>query len=83
MKKAAATSRTYEISRLDKNGTYDSDVFNSIMTNQTTSSTLAFLNEAEKTQVQEMYQRVNVKQGNIKFKTFWRQLRDCFAEFEI
>ena len=52
------------------------------MANQTTSSTLAFLNEAEKTRVQEMYQMVKRKQGNIKFDDFWRQLHDCFYEGE-
>ena len=35
------------------------------MANQTTSKTLDFLNEAEKTRLQEMYQMVNSKQGNM------------------
>ena len=53
-----------------------------VMANQTTSSTLACINEAEKIRVQEMYQLVNRKQGNIKFDVFWRQLlvRGCFDE---
>ena len=71
MEKTEATSRTYDqISKRAKKGTYNSDVINSIMANQTASST-AFLNEAEKTRVQEMYQMVNSKQGNIKFNAFW------------
>ena len=81
-KQAEATLRTYEISKRVKKGTKDSDVINSIMANQTTSSTLAFLNKAQTIRVQEMYQMVNRKQGNIKFDAFWRQLRDCFDKSE-
>ena len=49
-----------------------------MMANQTTASILlAFLNEAEKTRLQELFQRMNTNQGHITFDAFWRQLRDC------
>ena len=54
------------------------------MANKTNSSTHAFLDEAEKIRIQEMYQMVICKQGIIKFDAFWRQVRrqllDCFDE---
>ena len=63
MKKAEVTVRTYKISKRVKKRTYDSDVINSIMANQTTSITLAFLNVAEKILVQELYHMVDRKQA--------------------
>ena len=70
--------RTYEISKQVKKGTFDSDVIDSVMSNKTTAGVLSFINEAEKTRVRELYSRVILKDGDIRFDAFWHQLRDCF-----
>ena len=48
------------------------------MSNKTTAGVLSFINEAEKTRVRELYSRVILKDGDIRFDAFWHQLRDCF-----
>ena len=57
-----------------------------MMGNQTTANILSFINGAEKThkiRVQELYQKVNTKPGDIKFSAFWSQrLGDGFESFD-